>query len=261
MLRELQAAFAATIRAGAAGDVAARLETAIHGGALSVAERLSVYRNNHRLTLAGALAGAYPVLESLLGAECFAQLAGDYVAATPSACGDLHDYGARLAEWIEGCAPLAPWPWFADVARLEWAVHTAYHAAGADGALTLAALAAVPPEAHETLRLRVRPSLRLVASRWPVLDVWAAHQDGAAGRPVDLDAGAQHLLVWRTDGDGGDIAIVPVAAGEWALAQAFADGEPLGAACAAALAADPGCAPGPALGRLLALGVCTGLGA
>lgn len=254
-LHELQTAFVATMRGG---EPLADLEAAVLAGGLSVAERLAIYRNNHRLTLAGALASAYPVLERLLGCTSFAQLAARYVAQTPSASGDLHGYGACFGAFLDDFAPLADWPWHADLARLEWAVHEAYYAADADTVLSLAELAALPPERQETLRLQARPSLRFSASRWPVLDLWVANRDGAA-HAVDPEAGGQHLLIWRTAGEGGDIAIVPVTAGEWELAGALACGAGLDTACEAALAIDADCAPGPALGRLLALGVFTGI--
>lgn len=254
-LHELQTAFVATMRGG---EPPADLEAAVLAGGLSVAERLAIYRNNHRLTLAGALASAYPVLERLLGCTSFAQLAARYVAQTPSASGDLHGYGACFGAFLDDFAPLADWPWHADLARLEWAVHEAYYAADADTVLSLAELAALPPERQETLRLRAWPSLRFSASRWPVLDLWVANRDGAA-HAVDPEAGGQHLLIWRTAGEGGDIAIVPVTAGEWELAGALACGAGLDTACEAALAIDADCAPGPALGRLLALGVFTGI--
>ena len=138
-LHELQTAFVATMRGG---EPLADLEAAVLAGGLSVAERLAIYRNNHRLTLAGALASAYPVLERLLGCTSFAQLAARYVAQTPSASGDLHGYGACFGAFLDDFAPLADWPWHADLARLEWAVHEAYYAADADTVLSLAELAA-----------------------------------------------------------------------------------------------------------------------
>lgn len=257
-LHELQAAFAVSLRGDAVAD---GLDEAIRAGAFSVAERLSIHRNNHRLTLAGALASAYPVLETLIGSADFARLAAHYVAATPSVSGDLHAYGAGFADFVAGFAPLAQWPWHADLARLEWAVHEAYYAADAETRLSLEMLAALPPAQHAVLTFVARPSLRLVASDWPVLDLWAANRDGSTAVPAsDLDAGPRHWLLWRRDGEHGDIAIVPVTAGEWTLAAALAGGQPLEAACAAALAADADCAPGPALGRLLALGLWTGIG-
>ncbi|MFO1360773.1 putative DNA-binding domain-containing protein [Plasticicumulans sp.] len=254
-LHELQTAFAATLRGR---EPLAGLDAAVLAGSLSVAERLAIYRNNHRLTLAGALVSAYPVLERLLGCASFAQLAARYVAQTPSLCGDLHSYGATFGVFLDDFTPLADWPWHADLARLEWAVHEAYYAADAATVLSLAELAALPPERQQSLRLRARPSLRFTASRWPVLDLWVANRDDAA-RAVDPEAGGQHLLIWRTAGEGGDIAIVPVTAGEWELAAALACGAGLDTACEVAIAVDPDCAPGPALGRLLALGVFTGI--
>jgi hypothetical protein len=41
----------------------------------------------------------------------------------------------------------------------------------------------------------LQPSLACVASAFPVLDVWKLNQPGESGESVDLDRGAQHVLI------------------------------------------------------------------
>jgi hypothetical protein len=51
------------------------------------------------------------------------------------------------------------------------------------------------PEQLGATRLRLQPSLRCVASSFPVLDVWRGNQPGADGAPIDLERGAQCIAV------------------------------------------------------------------
>ncbi|HXH04204.1 MAG TPA: DNA-binding domain-containing protein, partial [Candidatus Competibacteraceae bacterium] len=127
-LRKLQSAFAAAVYEG---RVPAALAELIVGDGLAPAARLGLYRNNTVLNLGDALAAAYPVLQRLLGADCFRALARAYIGAHPSRSGDLHDYGDALADFLAGLPELAALPYLADVARLEWRVHRAYFAAEA----------------------------------------------------------------------------------------------------------------------------------
>ena len=45
------------------------------------------------------------------------------------------------------------------------------------------------------LTLVLQPSLRLVASAFPIWSVWQSNQDEGPAHPVDLDAGAEHCVV------------------------------------------------------------------
>ena len=58
-----------------------------------------------------------------------------------------------------------------DVAKLEWAMDSVFHAADAVP-LDLQALAAVPPEVFATLRFDLHPASRIVCSPYPILRIW-----------------------------------------------------------------------------------------
>lgn len=249
MLRELQRDFLAAVR----GSAPPRLQSLIAGRGLEPAERLMVYANNHRLTLTAALAGAYPVLARTLGGGSFHALAARYLLAHPSRSGDLHGYGAALADVI-AAAPSPQTPWLAELARLEWAVHTAYFAAEMP-ALALAELRGVAAQDHPRLRFAAHPALGLVASAWPVLAYWEAVTEGA-DEPLPPPApAAEWLLVLRA---GTGITIGRLDAGTYTLLAALAAGATVAEACADALAAAPDLDPGTALGGLLARGALVG---
>jgi hypothetical protein len=203
-------------------------------------ERLQVYRNNLFESLTAALGAVYPVLAKLVGAGFFRRIAREYIRAHPSRSGNLHDFGASFAAFLAQDASANALPYLSDVAALEWAWHEVYHAADA-APPELARLAEVPPEAQPRLRLVWQPALRLVASRFPLLAIWQANQDGAdESAVVSLDAGGVNLLVARDDAGDFAIEIQPLAPAHYRWLEAsLLRSATLAEATQAALALDP----------------------
>jgi hypothetical protein len=159
---------------------------------------VEVYRNNYRGNLQDALAGAYPVVKQLVGDDFFRFMARKFIAQHPSRNANLHRYGAELADFVATFEPARELVYLADVARLEWACHVAYFAED-DGTLDVSSLAAIPPERHADLVLRIHPSCHVLHSRYPVAAIWQAHQPGAPDEfHIDLDSGPVDALVWRS---------------------------------------------------------------
>lgn len=229
-LRDVQAAFRDGLLAGDP-----RVLGLIAGGRLPPAARLQIHRNNLQAGLTGALAAHFPVVERLVGAAFFAGAARRFIAAAPPRDPCLSAYGHGFADFLAGFAPAAALPWLADLARLEWSLHEVRQTA-AEPALTLAALAALPPPALGTARLTLQPAIRHLASPHAVDVVWHANQparDGAA----TLDADARWLEI-RRDADG-DVVIARLDGAAFAFRAALARGGSLAAATDAALTTDP----------------------
>lgn len=207
-----------------------------------------VYQASYRANLTGALADVYPVVARLVGPDCFAGLARAYLAGHPSGHANLHAYGAGFPAFLGEVPELAGLVWLADVARLEWRVHEAFHAADAP-ALEAARLGRVPQDRLAGLRLAPHPSARLFRSDWPVHRVWRVNQpDWTGDLAVDLDTGGVALAVYR---DGTDIALLPLDDASHALAEDLAAGHPLGEALERLAAARPEADPAPALHTLI----------
>lgn len=164
------------------------------------AGRLDIYRNAFAHNYRNALGALYPTVCSLVGEQFFAQLSDRFVRAMPSTSGDLHDYGERLADFIAAEPVLQGLPYLPDVARLEWALHTAFHAAD-DAPLAIDDFAQFSPAALATCTLSLRASARLLASAYPIMRIWEINQpDAPAAATVDLDGGGECALVIRRDG-------------------------------------------------------------
>ena len=190
---------------------------------------LAVYRRNVLANLRDALGAAYPVVRRLVGDAFFAEAADRYARACPSASGDLHRFGESFAEFLAAYEPARPLDYLPDVARLEWAVAQAFHAADAR-AFDFAALGAIAEADRGKVRLALQPAACLIASPHPIAAIWEANQAGRDGTP-ERTQGADRVLVYR---EAFTVRVRPLAEGEWRLLAALARGATLGE-----LAADP----------------------
>lgn len=212
--------------------------------------RFSVYRNNVHVSLVEALAETYPVVARLVGEDFFRAMARAYVGEHLPRTPVLIDYGDGFPNFIATFEPAGSLPYLADVARLEWAWNRAYHAADR-ASLTAQEIAGVDPERLPAVQLVLHPSLQVVSSDWPVLDIWATNTNDAEVRPVDLSAGGVDVVVLRPDLE---VELHRLAPGWRDLLVRLAAGASVGAAYEAA--AGPGPAPDLAafLGWLIGAG-------
>ncbi|MFZ5502278.1 MAG: DNA-binding domain-containing protein [Pseudomonadota bacterium] len=197
-----------------------------------VVTALGVYRNNYRGNLHDALAGAYPVIEQLVGEKFFRRISRGYIGQHPSRGGNLHHYGAELADFVASFDPAQGLPYLADIAALEWACHRAYFADDA-AALDINKLAQVQSEHYADLILHIQPACHFLRSRYPIAAIWHAHQPGApADFHIDLDSGPCNALVSRKDNV---VTVSELSAADAAWLQGIQAGTPLGAATDATL--------------------------
>ena len=135
---------------------------------------LQAYRANGDASAARALATAFPTVQMLLGEENFEHLAREFWRADPPVHGDLGDWGDTLPVWIAQHAGLAEWPYLADCARLDWALHCCERAE--DAALDAASIPRLGDTDPSRLVLLLMPGTALVESAWPVAAIHAAHR-------------------------------------------------------------------------------------
>lgn len=234
-LRELQLAFAAGVLDDAPGVPS--IIGALRPLRFEPARHLQVYRNNTFANLTDALRAIYPVIERLVGTGFFDYLADQYIRSHPPRSGNLHDFGGELAGFVAGFEPAQGLIYLPDIARLEWAWHRAFHAADAEP-LDPARLAALTPEQHEQLHLKLHPSAHLLSSDYPISRIWEANQEGQDSEAtISLDAGGERLLVIRR---GLDVLIERLPRGDYPLLKGCREGASFEAACEQALAAEPG---------------------
>ena len=188
-LHELQAAIGAHLL----GADPAALAPLIRADALPFHRRLQVYRNNTFGSLTEALKDTFPVVCCLVDERFFRYAAQEFIRRHPPQAPRLAEYGALFADFLAGFEPARSVAYLPDVARLEWAINEAYHAADAP-ALDPAAIGAVPQDRYAGLTFIAHPSARLIASAFPVDRIWQAHRPGGDLAAIDLSSGCRLLV-------------------------------------------------------------------
>jgi len=223
-LRELQAGVRTALLGGDAGAVA----TEVVADGLDPAARLAVYRHHVVTSLTAGLEAIYPVVSRLVDPRFFRYAADAYIREAPPPGPCLSEYGGTFPDFLARFPAARPLAYLPDVARLEWAMNAALHAADA------------PPLEPEALRalpaVALHPSVTLLRSPWPVDAIWRAHQAAAPECIVDLAAGGVRLQVWRADDEVVFRELAPV---DFAFREALARTTALEAAAEAALGVEP----------------------
>lgn len=187
--------------------------------------RLNVHRNTLVASLTSVLRQSFPAVERLVGAAFFESAARIFIETAPPGAACLDEYGAGLADFLEGFPPAASVPYLADVARLEWAVSRALHAPDAE-ALDAGRLAAVDTRHYPRLLLVPHPSISLLRTEYPADEIRRSvlARDDEAMAAVDLHDGPVRLLVRRL---GVSADLRRLSEPEWRFMDALCDGRPL----------------------------------
>jgi len=162
------------------------------------ARRFNVYRNNFYVSLINVLAGRYPVVQRLVGEEFFRAMARVYVEQDPPRSAMLLAYGGGFPAFLAEFPPVSDVPYLPDIARLEHAWHTAYHAPDATP-LQPDDFAAIPQEQVAALKLTLHPSLTVVTSDYPVVSIWETNTFDDEVRPIGPESGAEDAMIARPD--------------------------------------------------------------
>lgn len=248
-LDDLQARIGRAILTGNMGPAVAD----IVADDLAPAARLQVYRNHYQITLTEALMATFPVVTRLVGERCFSGLAREFAMLSPPKSPCLFEYGAGFPLYLAAVPTLHALPYLADVARLEWAINDARHAADVP-VLTAGALTRLPPASLTNLVLTLHPSSRVLASRYPIDRIWRTNQLGSDPfESVSLAQGGVRMLIHRdTDGDAVWRAL---SLAEFQFLRALRAARTLGEAWDRASAADPAFNGGHMLAGLVSAGV------
>lgn len=143
---------------------------------------LDAYRANARATAVKALGQTAPTVRRMLGDADFARLAQEFRAAHPPVRGDLGEWHDALPAFIEAHPALLAWPWLADGARLDLAIH--HNERAADAVVDQASLRLLGEVDPAGLRLVLVPGTSVLRSRWPIVAIHRAHA-AREGAPAD----------------------------------------------------------------------------
>ena len=230
-LAATQEDFAAALVDRSQSDQALRLFNGEHSS-----HRLALYRGNQFATWEKTLSGAYPVIQMLVGDEFFGGLSREFGIAVPSSSPDLNEFGAGFADFLEDFPHVADYPYFPDVARLEWALHRAHYADSVQP-ISANSVVGIPPALMERARFQLHPACVLFESEYLVVPIWQAHQEDLdVSLPARVDEASRAVIVrphWRS-------SVLPLEPASHAALAHLADGGDLGSARHTALEIDSG---------------------
>lgn len=217
------------------------------GAGMPTQKRFDVYRNNVTVALRDALRTGFPVLCKLLGDQRFDQMATLFARAHPPKTPLMMHYGDEMPKFLAAFSPLAHIGYLADVARLELAMRRAYHAADTQP-IAPEELGSLAPEQLLAASLTLAPAVQLIASDWPLFDIWQFNMIEGAAKPRAIK---QSVLITRAAFDPQPHPLEPAQA---AWIAAIDDGATVESAQDAALFSDAAFDLGPLLGLLLQQG-------
>ncbi|CAH1568506.1 HvfC/BufC N-terminal domain-containing protein [Vibrio rotiferianus] len=177
-LATLQSQFAKALHYQALGE-----DCDIASDEFTADERIQIYRNNFIVSLSEVLSATYPMVEALLGKECFEQMARQHVLTYPLEEGNVAHYGEGFQDTImQFSQVIAQAPYSPEVARFEWHIDLArqaqYEQSNAAELKPLAALGEVSEEQQPALILHLKKGCRSFDSSYAVFDLFGAIQTG-----------------------------------------------------------------------------------
>jgi hypothetical protein len=188
------------------------------------AERARIYTGGYPARLQSAIAESHPAVAHVLGEGAFAKLVERYARALPPRSYNLNDAGARLAEYLPADPLSAHLPFLSDLARLEWAIAQAFHAAAPEP-FDPAAVALWSVDDWDGARIDLHAGTAVVRSQWPIRTVWAAREMPVKEIDIDMVAGGEIVLIRRA---GLEVVCESIGAGEATAIEALLDGARLG---------------------------------
>jgi hypothetical protein len=216
---------------------------------------LAVYRNTVAKARADALAGLFPTVERLVGADWFRQAALAFAADLPPASAVLDDYGTTFPDWLAIFPPALDLPYLAPVARLDLAWSQAHRARDAMP-LSSRDTVHLTPARLFTAHAGLHPSARLFWFDWTVPSIWCANRGDADASEAVWEERPEGLLIVRP---AGAVTWHRLSRAQWTFLTACARGDTLGQAARDAFATDPTLDLGTLFASLLTMGALSPL--
>lgn len=204
--------------------------------------RFDVYRNNVWTSWVQALVETYPVLHRVMGDEAFRDMALLFVGEQPPSDVVLAHYGQGVAEFLQrlmlgssaNAAKSAAW--WPDLARLEYARVSSFHAADATALSTLMLEDGLrQAQGLHDVVFTFQPCVQVVHSQWSVSRVWMAYQQDTVTRAVACQPAPESVLICR---EGWDVVMVRLTLASGRFLDRLRKGETLGEAAHAAMGED-----------------------
>ena len=255
-LAELQRNFISDCLSGKLRQDDNLLTKNIDSSAISAQGLMGIYQNSAIANITHSLILTYPVIEKLVGEAFFSAMCREYIFLTWPQSGNMDDYGVEFPEFIAEFEHAKHLLYLKDVARLEWAFHQSSLAE--DAAITDWSTLAQASDILQLIFL-VTPSLSLISSTFPIDKIWHLNQDNT---PLDIEVeftdeqdNNTFIVLFRQQLK---TVVLPITAGDFALLNAFDNGETFEKAIVVASAKQADFSIDDSLKKFIELGVISG---
>ncbi len=191
---------------------------------LSCQQRIALYRNNYVIGLTEVMLATYPMVEQLLGEDCFSSVVRHHVLHHPPTTGNTADYGQGFSETLSQLNNITEVaPYICDVAKLEWYIDRCRHLSprAPDSLIQpLSQLSEVPEKYHGLLRFYLVQPLFVFESNYAVASLKTAMNSHKLEQ-VNIHS-KQNVVIYNHP--NGDIRLRPVSQATMQLIEHLARG-------------------------------------
>jgi hypothetical protein len=157
--------------------------------------RFDFYRSNFQAICLQTMKSTFPVMLRLVGNDFFETLVVRHGIKHPSTSGDLTSLGNTFSQFLKEDELVEEYPYFSEVATLEYLVHLTYYETDSD-TLSLPFYLQKAGEGIGQSKLVFRPTTHLCHSKWANAPIWLAHQsEEVAELNCSIDSACYSLVL------------------------------------------------------------------
>jgi len=153
---------------------------------------LAVYQRNLQASALRALKVSFPTVSNLIGNDLMKVATELLLQLSPPSHGDWAQWGESLSDILQNMSALEAFPYVPDCARLDFIVHQLYRAA--DNKVDLSTLKFLQEYPADLLAIELNPGLQTIGSKYPLAEIWRAHQYKGEERQQLLIQAAEKLI-------------------------------------------------------------------
>lgn len=159
---------------------------------MSASSRLDIYQHAYYARLVEALGLTYPSVQTYLGYDDFYQVACEYTKLHPSTFKSIRWFGGEFADFLFHHEDYRDYPHLAEIAEIEWVMSLVFDSSD-HKPFTYQELTQIPPEAWETMKIKLHPSVKRLNLNWNSIAIW---QDLIKGKTPSMPVQNEFTVPW-----------------------------------------------------------------
>ena len=167
------------------------------GGKIGPEKRLQIYAHAYKSRLVEVLVDDFPGLHSLVDDDMFEEICLGYIEKYPSMHPSLRYLGEHMVGFLQANQKYNTIIPAIEMAKFEWAFNDVFDAPD-DKTITVEDVAAVPPEAWTTLRIKLQSSYVMQTFKWNVPAVWSTMKEEKPVMPQEYPI-MTNCIQWKSD--------------------------------------------------------------